>query len=281
MTLPRRIQLVKLLRQNGLRDVERMREDELKEALKKLRVVVPDPATSTGQHPSSGAFIARPAELPPPIDDEDDAWALPRFREPRLLLPDEERTFLRAIAVKPRLLFVTWDVRRDQRHDLEGPVELHLFWRDFLGDAPSSDDLLAQPPALRLAVELSSNGWYVNVPGERLAVAAALVVATSGRRIAQSNTTLTPPARPAPPGPWWVATLPPSLDRRRLRNRALFKGELLEADLRRIGESDARGLDLLEDESPPASGSKARLPWMHVPAPSSATSSGGWSGGKT
>ena len=44
MTLPRRIQLLKLLRANGLRGVERMREDELKDALQKLRVVLPAPA---------------------------------------------------------------------------------------------------------------------------------------------------------------------------------------------------------------------------------------------
>jgi hypothetical protein len=175
------------------------------------------------------------------------------------------------------LLFCTWDVHRDERRSLEGAVELQLHWRDFLGDPPTAEDLLAQPAASRIAIELSSQGWYVNVPGERLAIAASLVVASTGRRIVASNTTLTPPARPAPPGPWWVATLPPSLDRRRLKNRALFKGELAEADLRRLGESDARGLELIEEEEAPGSATLARLPWLQGPNPTSGfipTSSG-------
>ena len=265
MTLPRRIQLVKLLRANGLRDVERMREEELREALGRLRLVIPDPASVPATHaPSSGAFLARPADPPPVLDDSDDPYALPRFKEPRLFLPDGERTFLRAIAVKPRLLFCTWDMRRDERAHLEGPVELHVYWRDFLGDAPGADDLLTQQPGLRVAVDVSSAGWYLNVPGERLAVAAALIVTTSGRRIVGSNVALAPPARPAPPGPLWLATLPPSLDRRRLLNRRLLKGE--EGDLRRVGEADARFIDL--DDDLPASQTAVRLPWLQAPSSS-------------
>jgi hypothetical protein len=271
VTLPRRIQLVKLLRANGLRDVERMREDELREALARLRVVVPDPKAAERGAPSSGAFLARPADPPPFVDDSDDPWALPRFREPKLFLPDGERTFLRAIAVKPRLLFCTWDVRSQDRAHLEGPVELQLSWRDFLGDAPGAGEVLRQEPFTRIPIELSSAGWYVTIPGDRIAVTASLVVVgqEKSRRLAESNVTLAPPARPAPPGPYWLATLPPSLDRRRLKDRSLMKGEV--GDLRRVGETDARGLDDLDDEALPASATAMRVPWLQT-MPSSASS---------
>jgi hypothetical protein len=266
MTLPRRIQLVKLLRANGLRDVERMREDELKQALGRLRLVLPS-EPSTKSNPSSGAFLARPADPPPFLDDSDDPHALPRFREPRLSLPDQQRTFLRAIAVKPRLLFCTWDVAQHERDQLEGPVVLTLHWRDYLGDPPTAQELLQQQPSARVDVDVSSPGWYLNVPGERLAVVAALSV-VQGRRVVASNVTLTPPARPAPPGPLWMATLPPSLDRRKLLQRALMKGEV--AELKRIGETDARSLELeMIDEELPSSMASVRLPWLQAPSSSS------------
>lgn len=248
-----------------------MREDELKEALARLRVVIPDPAKGKPTSgPSSGAFLARSAEPPPVVDDSDDPYALPRFREPKLFLPEGERTFLRAIAVKPRLLFCTWDVRREERERLEGPVELQLFWRDFLGDPPDGAEVGAQPPAARMSVELSSSGWYVTIPGDRLAVVAALVVTSSGRRLAVSNATLAPPARPAPPGPYWLATLPPSLDRRRLRDRSLMTGAI--GDLRRVGETDARGLEGEIEDELPASAAALRAPWLQT-MPSSSSSS--------
>lgn len=282
LTLPRRIQLVKLLRANGLRDVERMREDELKEALLRLRLVIPDPLkASATSGTSSGALLARPADPPPVLDDSDDPYASPRFREPKLFLPDNERTFLRAIAVKPRLLFCTWDMQRDARAALDGPVQLHLFWRDFLGDPPTAQELLRQEPAARVDVELSSPGWYMNVPGERLGLAAALVVvgAAGVRRLAESNLCLTPPARPAPPGPFWLATLPPSLDRRRLAERKVFGAD--GTDLKRVGETDARGIDV-DVEDLPSSSERARAPWSSLlsseEAPSSTSS--GRSGGK-
>lgn len=281
LTLPRRIQLVKLLRANGLRDVERMREDELKEALLRLRLVIPDPmkAARATSGSSSGAFLARPADPPPVLDDSDDPYAAPRFREPKMSLPDNERTFLRAIAVKPRLLFCTWDVHRDARGALEGPVQIHLFWRDFLGEPPNADELLRQEPAARVDVELASPGWYMNIPGERLALAAALVVvgAGNGRRLAESNLCLTPPARPGPPGPYWTATLPPSLDRRRLADRKVFGAD--GTDLKRVGETDARGIDV-EDEDLPSSAERARGPWSALPETTQSSTSLGRSGGK-
>lgn len=267
MTLPRRIQLMKLLRANGVRGVERMREDDLKEALQKLRLVVPAPAASDRPAPSSHAFLARPAEPAPPIDDGDDAHALPRFREPKLLIPEAERTFLRLIAVKPRLLFGTWDASRADRAR-GGRAHLELYWRDFLGEPPVAADLIAQQPAARIDVDLAAGGWYLTAPGERLAVAAALVV--DGVRIASSNVTLAPPARPAPPGPLWLASLPPALDRRALRQGRLLRGEVPEALLQRCGESDARGVEIEPDL--PASATAMRLPWLQVPLASSVSS---------
>jgi hypothetical protein len=261
-----------------------MREDELKEALSRLRVVVPDPRASSKELPSSGAFVARPADPPPIIDESDDPYALPRFREPPLSLPDHDRTFLRAIGVKPRLVFCTWDVSREARGaGLEAPVELQLFWRDFLGDPPPAADILRQPPAARIDVDLASAGWYVNVPGERLALAAALVVVSSsgGRRLVESNVCITPPARPAPPGPLWMATLPPSFDRRRLGHRKIFDGP--EGDLRRVGESDARGLEIEDEGDLPASQTRARLPWLAAgghESSSSSSAAGGDRGGR-
>lgn len=263
MGLSRRIQLVKLLRAHGLRGVERMREDELKEALGRLRAVgmgeahgAEPAAVHPGVHPaidtfsslpSSSAFVARPSEPPPALpDDADDPWALPRFREPRVAVPEGLCTFVRAIAVKPRLLFVTWDVQLEERLQLEGPVELQVFWRDFLGDAPPTAEILRGPPAFRSTVDLASSGWYVAVPGDRLALVAVLAVEGTGRRIAASNVTLAPPARPAPPGPHWEATLPPSLDRRRLHDRALFEGEV--AQVRRVGEADARTVSVTAED---------------------------------
>jgi hypothetical protein len=251
MTLPRRIQLVKLLRANGLRDVERLRADELREVLHRLRA----PLASAAPVPSSAAFVARPMEAVPPIVDEsDDPCAAPRFREPKLFLPDHERTFLRAIPVKARLLFCTWDVRADVRSSLQGQAQLHLFWREFLGEPPEAHELLTQELAALVDVELSSPGWYVTVPGERLALAAALVVVVPGqgaKRIIESNLCITPPARPAPAGPLWLATLPPSLDRRRLAARTVFGLE--ESKLRRVGEAVALALDVEDEDSPPSS----------------------------
>lgn len=266
MTLPRRIQLLKLLRANGVRGVERMREDDVKDALLKLRLVVPAPAAAERPAPSSHAFLARAAEPPPPIEDGDDPHALPRFREPRLLLPEAERTYLRLIAVKPRLLFCTWDVARALR-DRGGRARVELCWRDFLGEPPSADQVLGQEPALRVDVELAAGGWYLTVPGERLAVAGALVL--DGARVATSNVTFAPPARPAPPGPLWFATLPPSLDRRQLRHGRLLRGEVPDAALERRGESDARGVEV--DDTLPASSTAMRLPWLMTPSASSSS----------
>jgi hypothetical protein len=233
LPFPRRLQLVKLLRAHGLRDVERLREDELKDALTKLSVLLPDlqkqPSTSTPPPASvmvsyaSTEAVSTTTTTPPPavVDDDENAWCLPRFREPRLLVPEGERTFLRLVAVKPRVLFFTWDLGGDVDRGAHARLEIAL--REFLGAAPSRDALLEQTASLYVDVDLRAPGWYVDVPPERYAVVARLVQA--GRVVATSNLALTPPARPAPPGPLWRATLAPSTDRAALRDGGLLKTE--------------------------------------------------------
>jgi len=226
LPFPRRLQLVKLLRAHGLRDVERLREDELKEALAKLSVLMPElsaEAPFVSQAPSSqlgGAAMAGP-----PVDDDDDRYIVPRFREPKPFLPSGERTFVRAIAVKPRRLFVTWDLRWDLP---DGPVRLEVVMADTLGEAPTHGAVARLPASFSVGVDRLAPGWYIDVPGERFAIVVRVVVdAHDGPvTVATSNLTLTPPARPAPPGPLWLATLSPDVDRRTLRGAGLLKGSL-------------------------------------------------------
>jgi hypothetical protein len=245
LPFPRRLQLVKLLRAHGLRDVERLREDELKDALARLSVLLPDltrplpettppPASMTGA-PQGDEPVATSSTTPPPqIIDDEDAWCLPRFREPKLLVPEGERTFLRLVAVKPRVLFFTWDVGGDVDRSQHARLEIAL--RDFLGAPPTLQALLEQTASLYVDVDLRAAGWYVDVAPERLAVAARLVQA--GRVVATSNLALTPPARPAPPGPLWRATLQPRTERSALRGAGLLKTDALPegAALEVVGE---------------------------------------------
>lgn len=262
----RRLQLVKLLRARGLRDLERLREDELRAALQHLAAFSPPEKPAMHEPPSSAelmrAHAAFPATPEPPLDDAfDDPHALPRFREPRLHLPDEQRTFLRVIAVKPGLLYFTWDVAADVRRDLRAAVELHVFAYDFLGAPPARETVLALEPVERVPVELSARGWYAPTTRERSAIAAALVEATSPpRRIAQSNLALCPPSRPAPPGPLWMATLPPGVDRRKLGKGALLaalEGGALPDGALVVRKGDAQPGQFAEGDLP-ASATRAR-----------------------
>lgn len=247
LPFPRRLQLVKLLRAHGLRDVERLREDELKDALSRLNILFPETgsafAPATGPIPSStmGGARAQPAPI---ADDSDDPHCLPRFREPRMFLPDNERTFFRVVAVKPRQLFFTWDLHKDLPRDR--PAWIQIFVRDVLGEAPDVADVARQHPSFVVDVDVNAPGWYVDVPGDRLAVAATLVV--DGIRVATSNLALTPPSRPAPPGPFWEATLQTSTSRKSLRKGGLLKGKLpTGASLVVKGEA-ARVEDVAEEE---------------------------------
>jgi hypothetical protein len=231
---------VKLLRSQGLRDAERMREDELREALARLRILLPH--LDDDERPSSPSMAASEAAAPMPAmpDDADDPHALPRFREPRPRLPESDRTFLRLASVKPRTMFMAWDMRG---HDVpqHGQVQAWLYGRSFLGDPPGRDELLASEPFAVTDVHLDAHGWYVNVPGERLAVVATLVQLDEhgAHRLITSNVALCVPGRHAPPGPNWLATLPPSLDRRLLKGSVLKNALPEGASVEELGESIA------------------------------------------
>jgi hypothetical protein len=226
LPFPRRLQLVKLLRAHGLRDVERMREDELKDALSRLSLLLPDLQRTlpmmSAPPPASVPVSRRSDDAAPATIDDEDAWCLPRFREPRVFVPEGDRTFVRLVAVKPRLLFFTWDLGADVVRG--SPAALELVVRDVLGEPPAAADLASQPATLTVPVDLAAPGWYVDVAPERFAVVARLVV--DGRVVAVSNLALTPPARPAPPGPLWQATITPGVDRRILRGSGLLRGKL-------------------------------------------------------
>jgi hypothetical protein len=268
---------VKLLRAHGLRDVERMREDELKDALSRLSLLLPDlqrtlPAMSAPP-PASMPVSRRSDDAAPATIDDENAWCLPRFREPRIFVPEGDRTFLRLVAVKPRLLFFTWDIAADVAREA---ARLEIVVRETLGEPPAEADLLAQPASFVVDIDLRAPGWYVDVAPERFAVVARLFV--GDRLAASSNLALTPPARPAPPGPLWMATIKPGVDRRALRGGGVLRGKLPDgAGLEVAGEvlpeptsfepslplpssaERARG----PDESPPSSGAmpaRSRLP---------------------
>ena len=248
LPFPRRLQLVKLLRAHGLRDVERLREDELKDALNRLNILFPETgsafAPANGPIPSStmGGARAQPAPI---ADDSDDPHCLPRFREPRMFLPDHERTFFRVVAVKPRQLFFTWDLHKDLPRDR--PAWIQIFVRDVLGEAPDVKDVARQHPSFVVDVDVNAPGWYVDIPGDRLAVAATLVV--DGIRVATSNLALTPPSRPAPPGPFWEATLQTSTSRKSLRKAGLLKGKELPTGVTLVVKGEAaRVEDVVEEE---------------------------------
>jgi hypothetical protein len=223
LPFPRRLQLVKLLRAHGLRDVERLREDELREALARLHILMDDSSLATAaaaqDPPWSAVTRDHQAGPPPPVeDDSDDPHAHPRFREPRISLPNNTRTFLRTICVKPGHVFCTWELD----HVPTEPVVLSLYAREFLGEPPAPSALLNLPPFASVTVDAGAAGWYLTIPAERMALTATLAV--GGHQIAVSNMALTPPSRPAPPGPLWMATLDVDLDRRKLLAGALLRG---------------------------------------------------------
>ncbi len=259
LPFPRRLQLVKLLRAHGLRDVERLREDELKDALSRLSLLLPDLArtlpTMAAAPPASITVSRRSDDVTPATIDDEDAWCLPRFREPRLFVPEGERTFLRLVAVKPRVLFLTWDLSADV--DRSAPARLDIVLREVLGETPATSDVVAQPASFFVDVDLRAPGWYVDVAPERYAVVARLV---QGERVlATSNLALTPPARPAPPGPLWHATLAPSVDRRALRGGGLLRSKLPEGATVAVEVEVLPEPTALEVSLPlPSSGERAR-----------------------
>ena len=152
----------------------------------------------------------------------DDPDALPRFREAKTSLPESVRTFVRAIAVKPGELYVTWQLQGDVV-SIGGATRLAIHAVDFVGTAPDARALLESTPRFVVEVDRAAPGWYLHVPNERLAIVVRVILGDGdGVVVAVSNVTLTPPSRPAPCGPFVLASIAPGADRRALRGGRLF-----------------------------------------------------------
>jgi len=240
-SLPRRTRLARLLHAKGFRDAERMREDEVQAALARLDALS---SIATRAHadrlPSSTEKMGAGKNAPPVVDDRalyDDPDALPRFREPKIFLPEGDRTFLRLVAVDGERLFATWDLDAKTRARTERGCQLELHVLD--------DD---RPPT-RHDVDARTGGWYLQSPGERLAVLVRLVD-ENGELVVESNPAVIPATRPATPGPLVFATLPPFVDRRTLAHGPLLDGRDLPKGIERTagGEAFARPVAVLSDD---------------------------------
>lgn len=282
IVIPQRIRLIKLLRAHGLRAVERLREDELKDALEKLGLALPpeEPpaqAPAPRESPWSATGTKRdddapaPKKTPPPAAADDGRDT--RFDEPPLSLPDGARTFLRLLAVSPTRLFATWDLDASDR---AAPGQERL-------EIVAADDADGAPLATA-RIDRKSHGWYVDAPDERIALAARLRI--GDRVVARSNVTWVPPSRPAPPGPLVFATIPASVDRRELRGGALVAARLGEPLPEGVTVSDTGERTRAEDVVPdgaPSSGETAprgapsswSRPSSHVMTPAAGPASGG------
>jgi hypothetical protein len=253
-TLPRRLRLVRLLHAKGFRDAERLREDELEAALKRLDTLSSTASLARGKSgPSSSEKMARTEDVNT-IDWRalyDDPDALPRFREPKIFLPEGDRTFLRLVAVDAERVFATWDLDAAARALVSHGAKLELHVLD--------DDR----PATVHDVDTRVGGWYIDAPGERLAVLARLVT-PDGTVVVESNPAIVPANRPAPPGPLVFATLPPFVDRRMLAHGPLLDGTELPKGIVRTerGVSEAKIVveepHRSDDEDAPSSAERAR-----------------------
>lgn len=267
-TLPRRIRLVRLLRARGFRDAERLREDELVRALDRLDTLTHQMTgrRGAGSSPSSSELVKSPpagASSPLPTVDPrslfEDPDALPRFREPRIVLPEGERTFLRLVAVDSARLFATWDLDAAARAAIaKHGVRLELHVLDE-GHAPSSHEIDAR-----------AGGWYLDAPGPRLSCVVRLVT-TKGEVLAESNPAIVLADGPAGPGPIVFATLPPSVDRRLLVGASLLTGEGVPHAIGRVDHGEGEGLVLDDgsEGSPPFSAEHARRRFGRGPSFSS------------
>lgn len=276
--LSERIRLIRILRTHGLRAVERLRADELRAALEKLGLTLnadeerpaanaaaPAPASATSSVSSSEMAHAREESTrEPPSEDAPTEEApmdtmVPRFREPDAFLPVGERTFVRLIAVDWNHLYATWDVDASTRSRLGGD-DARLFVR--VADASSNE-----PGAVLFdeSIRVSAKGWYLRAPEPRLRVVAALCT-PGGEVLAVSNACVVPPNHPAPPGPLRFATVPISVDRRRLRGGQLFCALIDEATelpedvvVEEAGRVVRARVPRAEEESAPSSGAKQRV----------------------
>lgn len=221
--LPRRVRLVKLLRAHGLRDAERLREDELLGALSRLKIVLPSTApiafaaplpTSSGHSPNAAPSASAAADTEADLESlYDDPHALERFLEPKIFIPAGERTFLRLIAVDPFTLFATWDLDEHARSLVEGRVFIDLVRLD--------DDENTQ----RVFIDLLPGGWYIGAPRSGCTVVARLGCesAQGDKVIVESNAAIVLPNQPQEGGEVIFATIPPKTNR-----AALAGGKLLE-----------------------------------------------------
>ena len=221
LKLPRRVRLVKLLRAHGLRHAERLREDELKDALDRINTVVEDERErvsprldvlpSSASLPSSAAPVrerATPVVVERPAPPAGYV-GVPRFYEAEPTLPTGARTFLRLIAVDPETLFFTWDFSDDDRARIGDQVRLLVHRLD--------DE---HAPAMH-TVTVSSGRWTVPAPADRVEVMGE-IVDDAGRTVARSNPAIVPAGSVAPAGPLLFATLSPDVDRRGLVGGALL-----------------------------------------------------------
>jgi hypothetical protein len=219
-SIPERIRLVKLLRAHGLRDVERLRQDELKEALHRLGLSAdPKPVPPAELPPREGPWSATqarraeqvPVDVGPPPQAESDGRDV-RYDEPDVRVPHGRRTFVRLIAVEPGRLFATWDLSPDDRG---APGDARLEIRSVDGDA-----------ALRsIVVDRDAHRWYLDSPAEREGLYARLWI--GDREVARGNACWPPPSQPAPPGRLVLATVPVDVDRRALRGGKLLASAAL------------------------------------------------------
>lgn len=221
--LPRRVRLVKLLRAHGLRDAERLREDELLGALSRLKIVLPSTApvefaaplpTSSAHLPSDVASEDVTDSAPEAESPYDDPHALERFLESKIFIPAGERTFLRLIAVDPFTLFATWDLDEHARSLIEGRVFIDLVRLDDDGETH------------RVHIDLLPGGWYLSAPRSGCTVVARLGCesAHGDKVIAESNAAIVLPNQPQEGGEVIFATIPPKTNR-----ASLAGGKLLDA----------------------------------------------------
>lgn len=230
--LPERLRMVKLLRTHGLRHAERMRETELKSALNELGLHLDDNADTeqVALNPASSQALQGDAlnAAAPPVEEDpaaledryDDAYALPFYREPKVSIPEGQRTFLRLIAVDWGLLFATWDLAPEMwQADIDG-AELRIL------PVETENALDESAVLMRASVDLRARSWYLPVESmDRYALKAVLVTFKHGKAelLSHSNETSVPPTTLAPEGPLWFASISPDVPRESLQGGALVR----------------------------------------------------------
>ena len=211
---PIRIQLLRFLRSHGLRRAERLREDEMRQALQELpgmikrwqeRINQSVQKTPTAQEDAPSSFVHWKNSIkggPGPVMAPTSMDSVPE-PEAALLLPQGERTFLRLIAVDEQTLFCTWDLDLQSRKRSAHGVRIRISQAD-------------QPKViLEQEVDPETHRWYFYLDAPKGApTLQAVLVDSHDDVIATSNRAIVPRAHPAPPGPLLFATVPPNLSLR-------------------------------------------------------------------